>query len=88
MLVSLCVSVRLFCVCVCIYSDQCRCPDPCSDQCSDQCTDVEISAQMLRSMCVGVSVCVWVWMCVVGVGVCGCLCTQTHPHTLISASVL
>ena len=46
-------------------SDLCRCPDPCSDECSDQCTHLEMSAQMFRSICLGVSVCVGVGVCCV-----------------------
>ncbi len=72
--VCLCLCVWVCAVCVCRCSDQCRCPDPCSDQCSDQCKDVQISAQMLRSMCVAVSVCVGVGVCWVCVGVFVCLC--------------
>jgi hypothetical protein len=73
--VCLCVCVcgRVCVVCVRRWSSQCRRPDPCSDQCSHQSTDAQISAQMLRPVCVGVGVCVCVCVCV---GVCLCVCVS------------
>mgnify|MGYP000588792580 CR=1 FL=1 len=70
---SVCVCVSVCVVCVCRCSEQCWCPNPNSDQRSDQCTDPQISAQMLRSVCVSVWACVSVSVCEV-LGVCLCVC--------------